>query len=265
MEMGKPTLYRQASPSQCGELFRRCSLPNVKMNSVWLSGGQKNLISDGTSRPDLAVFNREIATDYGYGKISGIDKVYKNYKGSSRGGSCSPIDEINILIKRSLHQICLALQETQGCCGSGSSASSGSRSVSQLPLHQIGLSSDGEQCRECDPRVRSRDVYNDPFRSQENWKGFLCGFLLFVIGLWLGNGSWERCIDNNVGWRDWPVVVICLGCACIGGGLMAFGHLWPPKQACTDDSQDKKEEDHSFLLNSNRKKPEETGTDETVP
>src|ERR1019366_4088848 len=88
-----------------------------------------------------------------------------------------------------------------------------------------------------DDGVNCRDVYTDPLSTEKLWQRLVFGLPLFIAGFLLGAKSWERFLNHNMRWWDGLLIVGALCCACVGAGVLAFGHLWPPKQVCGEQRQ----------------------------
>src|ERR1017187_7381469 len=81
----------------------------------------------------------------------------------------------------------------------------------------------------------------------------LWGLPLLWIGYWLGANSWYRILDHNAHWWDWLRIGVGLPFWCTGFAALLMGHLWPPKQVCSQDNG-YQQESESHLENVSQKR-----------
>ena len=108
---------------------------------------------------------------------------------------------------------------------------------STATFHQISLFLDGPQGQTGNNDVNCRDVYDDPFGSQELLPRFLWGCLLAIVGFWLDMYCGRRWIDNHMRWWHRSLGLVGLILLCMGLTLLILGHAWPPKQECSAGSE----------------------------
>ncbi len=115
-----------------------------------------------------------------------------------------------------------------------------------LPTHQVGLSFDPPQSPPSNHCIHYRDVYDDPVGSCKPWQRFFWGCVLTIVGFWLAavNGG-ERWVNNNMRWWDWPLSLVGLITCCMGATILIFGHAWPPKQECSENSDNRQPFQHN--------------------
>ena len=138
-----------------------------------------------------------------------------------------------------------------GFVGSISSLLGGGNRVSQnvgLPLHLAGLSFDRKQHPTSYEHVNSRDVYDDPFRSEKHWKRLLFGCLFVIGGFSLHMYCGGRWINDHMRWWHWLLGLSAFCVFCMGLTLMIFGHAWPPKQECSPNSEYRQSFQHNSAI-----------------
>jgi IS1 family transposase len=135
------------------------------------------------------------------------------------------------------HQLSLSFNGSQGADSSSRALNSGSAGVRNLRVHSFNLLLYGPKSQPSNKRVYCRDVYDDPFRSQEPWKRFLSGIGLLCVGYWLAVKSGDRWINNNMRWWDWLFGLVGILNIFGGAGLVIFGHLWPPVTVCAENQR----------------------------
>ena|SRR5947208_987605 len=84
---------------------------------------------------------------------------------------------------------------------------------------------------------KCRDVYDDPLESQEPWKRLAFGCCLAAFGWWLGVVRGGRLwITRQIRWWDYLLTALGALCFVAASGVLVFGHLWPPKRVCGEES-----------------------------
>src|SRR5262249_41670298 len=105
--------------------------------------------------------------------------------------------------------------------------------VACLVVQQVRLPFYSLQHSPSDPNIDCRDVYDDPLRSYEPWQRTINGFILVIAGAGLEFYFGQRWVYNHMRW-DCPLTLLSILSLCVGCGVLAFGHLWPPKRVCTE-------------------------------
>jgi IS1 family transposase len=124
-----------------------------------------------------------------------------------------------------------------------------SQSYNGLSIHQIGLPLDLSQCQPSNHCIHYRDVYDDPFRSCKPWQRLFWGCILTIGGFWLAAvRAGERWVNNNMRWCDWPLGLVGLVTCCMGATTLIFGHAWPPKQECSESSDNRQPFQHNAAI-----------------
>lgn len=106
--------------------------------------------------------------------------------------------------------------------------------ITQSLIHGVGLSLDGFEAFPRNVRINCRDIYDDPFRAKKTGERFFWGLVLLVLGWFLDPNGWERLLNHDMRWLDYLLLPVGLLFWCGGFTVLALGHLWPPKQECSD-------------------------------
>ena len=94
-----------------------------------------------------------------------------------------------------------------------------------------------------------RDYYGEPFWFShglyEPWKRFLFGIALALVGLGVsayGSRHWGTRVQSS--WLDRIYIGLGCGLFIVSGGVVVFGHLWPPRTICDDYQQSQQTQEH---------------------
>src|ERR1039458_5073020 len=111
-----------------------------------------------------------------------------------------------------------------------------------LLFHESSLFGNCNEHQRGNKDINCRDVYDDPFSPERPWQRFLSGAILCASGLGV---AIVLGINGRVR-RMWKCLLIIVGIVSLSIGitLLIFGHAWPSKQKCPQQSENKQPFEH---------------------